>query len=232
MEIDLHNFFKYFDEKNPKHVAAVEQLEVDLGNKLPELLEPNSNWVRIYRSKIEPSIPKILNVPWYPQTDNYILPDSTCNSSACAMCLEFLKPKSLPSGPRGDDAYLRKVLQRGNSTDHAVQTIVLRSYGLNSVFRYDLVFDDLDKQLSKGKPIVIGIVHRGPESAPVGSGHMIVVIGKTSNGDYVCRDPYGSIYDGYTGPSSNGKQVIYKRKMLEKRFTVKHPKDGWGRIFL
>ena len=63
MEIDLHNFFKHFDEKNPKHVAAVEQLEVDLRNKFPELLDDSSNWVRIYRSKIEPSIPKILNVP-------------------------------------------------------------------------------------------------------------------------------------------------------------------------
>jgi hypothetical protein len=27
MQIDLHNFFKHFDEKNPKHIAAVEQLE-------------------------------------------------------------------------------------------------------------------------------------------------------------------------------------------------------------
>ncbi len=30
MKIDLHNFFQYYDPKNPKHVAAVEQLEVDL----------------------------------------------------------------------------------------------------------------------------------------------------------------------------------------------------------
>lgn len=232
MKIDLHNFFKFFDEKNPKHVAAVDQLEKDLLIKSPDLMEDKSNWVRIFRSRMEPVVPQILNVPWYPQTDNYALPDSTCNSSSCAMCLEFLKPKSLPYGPRGDDAYLRKVLAQGNSTDHSVQTKVLQSYGLKSIFRYDLVFDDLDKQLSEGKPIVIGIVHRGPESAPTGSGHMIVVIGKTSSGDYVCRDPYGSIYNGYTGPSSNGRQVIYHRKMLEKRFTVKHPKDGWGRIFL
>jgi hypothetical protein len=28
MKIDLHNFFKYYDEKNPKHVAAIEQLEL------------------------------------------------------------------------------------------------------------------------------------------------------------------------------------------------------------
>jgi hypothetical protein len=28
-KIDLHNFFKHYDENNPKHVAAVEELEKD-----------------------------------------------------------------------------------------------------------------------------------------------------------------------------------------------------------
>jgi hypothetical protein len=23
MQVDLHNFFKFYDEKNPKHVAAI-----------------------------------------------------------------------------------------------------------------------------------------------------------------------------------------------------------------
>ena len=36
MKIDLHNFFKHFDEKNPKHVAAVEKLEKVLEVKAPE----------------------------------------------------------------------------------------------------------------------------------------------------------------------------------------------------
>ena len=30
MKVDLHNFFQYYDPKNPKHVAAVEQFEVDI----------------------------------------------------------------------------------------------------------------------------------------------------------------------------------------------------------
>jgi len=233
MKIDLQNFFKFFDENNPKHRAAVDDLVRVLDQKAPELLEDSANWVRIYRSSNEPSKPSgiLLNVPWFPQTDNYVLPDSTCNSSACAMCLEFLKPGSLPSGPRGDDAYLRKVLALGKSTDHSVQTKVLQSYGVNSVFRYDLSFDDLDRELAAGRPLVLGFLHRGPESAPSGGGHMIVVCGKTDSGDYWVRDPYGSIYDNYTGPVNNGRQVVYTRKTLERRWTVKHPKDGWGRTF-
>jgi hypothetical protein len=188
--------------------------------------------VRIYRTPVEP--PKtevVLNVPWYPQTDNYAMPDTTCNSSSCAMFLEYLKPGSLPPGLKGDDAYLKKVLSIGKSTDHTVQTKALQSYGLNSVFRYDMSFDDLDKQLAAGRPIVIGILHRGPESSPTGTGHIIIVIGKTANGDYVVRDPYGNLYENYVTPVANGKQVIYRRTTLEKRWTVDGPKTGWGRVF-
>ena len=233
MRVDLHNFFQFYDPKNPKHVAAVEQLEVDLVGKSPDLMEDTSNWVKIFRTKVEPPKPSsnVLNLPWFPQTDNYALPDSTCNSSACAMCLEFLKPGSLPAGPKGDDAYLKKVLALGNSTDHGVQTKVLQSYGLSSVFRYNLNFSDLDSELAAGRPVVLGILHRGPESRPTGSGHMITCIGKNDKGDYVCRDPYGSLLDGYSGPVSNGRQVVYSKKMLEKRWTVDGPGSGWGRIF-
>lgn len=233
MEIDLQNFFKFYDEKNPKHRAAVDDLERVLIQKAPELLQDSANWVRIYRTPNTPETPKgkILNVPWYSQVDNYTLPDSTCNSSACAMFLEFLKPGSLPPGPKGDDAYLRKVLALGKSTDHAVQTRVLESYGLKSVFRYDLDFTDLDRELTSGKPVVIGILHRGTESAPRG-GHVIIVIGKTDDGNYVCHDSYGSILSNYTGPVVEGKQVVYSRKMLQRRWTVDGSKTGWGRITL
>ena len=61
---------------------------------------------------------------------------------------------------------------------------------------------------------------------------MVVVIGKTPAGDYIVNDPYGSILSNYTGPVSEGKRVVYSRKMLEKRWTVKHPNDGWGRTFI
>jgi hypothetical protein len=171
MKIELQNFFRYYNHNLPKHRAAVDDLARVLEQKAPELLEDNANWVRIYRAPEETAKPSgiLLNVPWYPQTDNFTLPDSTCNSSACAMCLEFLKPGSLPPGPRGDDAYLRKVLAIGSSTDHGVQTRVLRSYGLESVFRYDMTFADLDRELEAGRPVAIGIRHRGPESAPTGS---------------------------------------------------------------
>ena len=229
MKVDLHNFFAYYDPKNPKHVAAVEQLEVDLASREPDLLEDTSNWVKIYRTKLDPVLPGVLSVPYYPQTDNYRDANRTCNSSSCAMCLEYFKPGTL-QGAKGDDAYIQKVFAIGDSTDHTVQTKVLDSYGVKSHFSYNLGFADLDRELAAGKPVVIGIYHRGTLSAPTG-GHMVVVIGKKGE-DYVVNDPYGSLNDGYTGPVNNGKGAVDKKSDLAYRWLDKgKDKTGWGRIF-
>jgi uncharacterized protein YvpB len=228
MKIDLHNFFKHYDEKNPKHVAAVEQFEKDLESSVKSLLEDDANWVRIFRTKQEQPKSSILDVPYFPQTDNYTDADRTCNSSSCAMCLEYFKPGTL-QGAKGDDAYVRKVFAIGDTTDHLVQTKVLASYGIKSHFSYGLSFADLDRELSAGRPVVIGILHRGSLSAPTG-GHMVVVIGKTPAGDYVVNDPYGSLNDGYTGAVTNGKGAVYKRSELARRWCPGGT-DGWGRIF-
>ena len=59
---------------------------------------------------------------------------------------------------------------------------------------------------------------------------MIVCIGKNKYG-YICHDPYGDLYDGYTGPVSKGKAVVYERNVLEARWTVDGPGTGWGRVF-
>jgi hypothetical protein len=225
MKIDLHNFFKYYDENSPIHVLAVGEFEIALANS--PLIEDTSQWVKTFRTKkqIDSSY---LNVPFYLQTDNYRDADRTCNSSACAMCLEYFKPGTL-KGAKGDDAYVQKVFAIGDTTDHTVQTRVLMGYGINSAFKYNVTFADLDRELFEGRPVVIGILHRGPLSAPTG-GHMVVVIGKTLSGDYVVNDPYGSLNDGYTGSVTNGKGAVYKRSDLVRRWCPKG-NDGWGRIF-
>jgi uncharacterized protein YvpB len=229
MRVDLHNFFKHYDDKNPKHVAAVEQLEVDLASKCEDLIEDSANWVKIFRTKVEPVVPGVLNVPYFPQTDNYRDANRTCNSSSCAMVLEYFKPGTL-KGAKGDDAYVQKVFSLGDSTDHTVQTKVLASYGIKSHFSYNLSFADLDRELAAGRPVVIGILHRGTLSRPTG-GHMVVVIGKKGE-DYVVNDPYGSLNDGYTGAVTNGKGAVYKKSDLNFRWLEGgKDKTGWGRIF-
>lgn len=228
MKIDLHNFFKHYDETNPKHVAAVEEFEKTLEKKAPEEVDDTSNWVRIFRTNPEKPKSNILEVPFFPQTDNYRDANRTCNSSSCAMCLEYFKPGTL-KGPKGDDAYVQKVFSIGDTTDHMVQTRVLESYGIKSHFSYNLTFDGLDRELAAGRPVVIGILHRGSLSSPTG-GHMVVVIGKLPNGNYVVNDPYGSLNDNYTGPVTNGKHAVYTKQDLMRRWCPNR-NDGWGRVF-
>ena len=228
-KIDLHNFFKHFDETNPKHIAAVGELEKTLEKKAPEEMEDTSGWVTTFRSKPEKPKSNILEVPYFPQTDNYRDANRTCNSSACAMVLEYFKPGTL-KGAKGDDAYVQKVFAIGDSTDHSVQTKVLEGYGVKSHFSYNLSYDDVDRERAAGRPVVIGILHRGSLSAPTG-GHMVVVIGKTPSGDYIVNDPYGSLNDGYTSSVTNGKGAIYKKSDLNRRWVPDGPKSGWGRIF-
>ena len=108
----------------------------------------------------------------------------------------------------------------------------MNSYGVKSHFRYNLSFSDIDKSLDAGKPVIIGILHRGSLAKPEG-GHMIVVIGKTPDGKgYYINDPYGSLNDSYTGPVENGKKVIYTKEVLKYRWLTKGTSGtGWGRIF-
>lgn len=170
-----------------------------------------------------------LKVPEWLQTDNYTQPNRTCNATACAMALAYLKPGSIQT----DNEYLHKFLDGGygDSTDHNAHTRLLEDYGLKSKFVRDMSFADLDAELEAGRPVVIGILHRGTEAYPTG-GHMITVRGKLKNGSYIVNDPYGSVYDGYSGPPENGKRAIYRRETLGARWLPEGPNSGWGRVFL
>jgi len=166
----------------------------------------------------------ILPVPFFPQTDNFTQPDRTCNSSSCAMAAKFLG-----ANIAGDNDYLRRVIAIGDTTDHGVQSKVLESLGIKSTWLTDLDFYDLDQELSQGQPVVIGILHRGTEGNPKG-GHIIVVIGKKGD-DYVCHDPYGSLYSQYLSPVEDGKNVVYRKSTLRARWLPEGKNTGWGRIF-
>ena len=224
MTVDLHNFFKYYKEENKQHVAAVQWLEDNLPSSF---LHDDVQWVSIFRKKVAGGISNPLPVPYFPQTDNYTNAERTCNSSSCAMCLEYFKPGTL-QGAKGDDAYVKRVFEIGDTTDHTVQTKVLEGYGIKSRFSQSLTFADLDRELAAGRPVVIGILHRGPLSAPKG-GHMCVVIGKKGE-DYIVNDPYGDLNDGYSSDVYNGKGAVYKKSELKVRWCP-NANDGWGRIF-
>ena len=169
-----------------------------------------------------------LAVPYFNQVDNYTQAQRTCNTSSCAMCLAFLKPGTIS----GDDEYLKKLIAGGygDTTDHGAQGRLLQSYGLKSTWHTNLTFADLEGEIKVGRPVVIGILHRGSLSAPTG-GHMLVVRGINAKGDFIVNDPYGSVNDSYSGPVNNGNGAVYSRAMLLKRWLPDGASSGWGRKF-
>lgn len=165
-----------------------------------------------------------LKVPYYSQRDNVQDWWRTCNTSSCAMVAEYLKPGCIKGS---DDYYLLNYVNKyGDTTDHSAQTAALKALGIDSYFSYQLDYDDLDRELEAGRPVVIGVLHKGPITQPSG-GHMIVVIGKYADG-YIFNDSWGEGFD-YSG--SNGKQVKYPYQSLNARWLMDGANTGWGRIF-
>lgn len=172
----------------------------------------------------------VLPVPCFLQTDNAVQPDRTCNTSSNAMAAKFLGA-SIGS----DDQYFQIVSKYGDSTSMEAQTAALQEIGISSTHSANLDFDDLDRQLAAGKPITISIAHRGSEDAPnLQKWHVICVVGRTPEGDYIVNDPYGSCLDGYTASNGNASKscgIVYPRKTLQARWLPDGAGTGWGRLF-
>jgi len=232
----FRDFIKYYDNQNPKHRAAFDELYSKVDPLDSSLMTDEANWVRIYRTPVDPPSGGnlVLKVPYFSQRDNYRDASRTCFSSSCAMLTEFLKPGTLP-GPQGDDIYLEQVFKRGDSTDAAVQVQTLAYFGVSSKFISTLTFSALDSQLNQGIPMPIGILHHGPSSAPTGGGHWIIVIGKEIDPKapggcwYIVNDPWGEI-DNASGTyiSTDGKGKKYSYNCLKARWTVEGDGSGWG----
>jgi len=167
----------------------------------------------------------VLNVPYFSQRDNKVDPMRTCFSSSCAMLLKYLKPSSITT----DDDYIKVVYAYGDTTDASVQVKALKDFGVSAEFRQNFGWSDIDSQLTRGIPVPIGVLHKGPVSRPTGGGHWIVIIGRNEdNTKYVVNDPFGEM-DLVNGDyvSSNGKQLLYSKKNLGPRFMVEGPGTGW-----
>jgi hypothetical protein len=172
-----------------------------------------------------------LSVPYYSQRDSKTGHSyRMCFSSSCSMLLEYKKPGTL-KGANGDDQYLERVFNYGDTVDALAQVKALRSYGLNVQFRTDLNLEMMDRILEGGNPLPIGILHQGPIASPRGFGHWIIVIGKTSDGKhYWVHDPYGTL-DMKSGQyiSTEGKKIKYSVEGIKARWTV-NGAGGWGMV--
>jgi hypothetical protein len=171
-----------------------------------------------------------LDVRYFSQRDNKVDASRTCFSSSCAMLLNFLRPGTIS----GDDQYITEVYKRGDSTDSSVQVATLAHFGLPVTYHQNGSMEDLKAQLRAGKPVPLGILHKGPASAPSGGGHWICAIGfrddasKPGGGVVICHDPWGEIdHASGTYISTDGEALDYSYNLIKARWTVADPQDGW-----
>jgi len=171
-----------------------------------------------------------LNVPFFSQLDSETDQGyRMCFSSSCAMALDYLLPSVLVG--QKDDDYLRRVEEYGDTTDPYAQVCALESYGVEASFRRNLDLSDIEAQLESGFPIPIGVLHKGPSSAPIGDGHWMTVVGMDD--DYlIVNDPFGEMCteDGYYINNTDGKNLKYPYEHILKRWLVEGESSGWGII--
>jgi len=142
------------------------------------------------------------------------------------MVIEYFDPSLI----RDDDDYLKVVLKHGDTVSQAAQAKALAELGVKGQFKMNGNESSLLKLLDLGIPVPIGILHKGPISNPSGGGHWVTLIGYDEK-YFNVHDPFGCldlINGGYpeAGPN-DGKNALYTRKNLMKRWLIANPSDGW-----
>ena len=172
-----------------------------------------------------------LKVPYFSQRDSAVEGQASrmCFSSSCAMLVATLRPGVL-TGANGDDQYLQRVLQYGDTTNVQAQLQALHSYGITASFRQNCTWSDLEQQIAKGVPVPCGFLHHGPSSKPSGGGHWLIVIGTTPTA-VIVNDPWGEmlVAEG-TYAGNRGVGLAYSRKNWGPRWMVEGPATGWAII--
>ena len=222
---EFRNFFKYYKDEEQQR-RGVEELyrNLDLNSK-----EDDAEWIQLYRAKPEAPPPPsmkdevLLKVPYQSQLDNVSGTGyRECFSSSCAMVAMYY------GKIENDDAYNKVREQFGDSTDAAAQVAALKSLGLEARFITNGTTDAVRKLLSKGQPVPVGWLHKGPSSNPSGGGHWSVVVGYRT-GTWIVNDPNGEAAlagGGYTN-NKDGANQQYSYKNFNPRWIVGGEGDGW-----
>jgi hypothetical protein len=155
-----------------------------------------------------------LTTKYWSQRDNDEQAHRTCNSTTNAMYLDWLLRVTGRPGLTTDQGYVNNVLRVGDTTEHTVQTEVLRDYGFSTKWMTDEDTPFVDALLEAGFPVVVNIKHRGSMSKPTG-GHVILLVGH-SGSSYVAHDPYGTLMSNYT--NHMGKHSTIPEQQFKARW--------------
>jgi hypothetical protein len=228
---EITDFIPFFE--NWRGLPHQRAAAVEFWAAAPQYLKSRSaSWYQTWQQAGKQQQPRTrsnpLEAPYYSQRDSATAQAlRMCFSSSCAMLLETLRPGTL-LGPNGDDTYLGRVLRYGDTIDAAAQLQALAHYGVRARFVQDAGWDVLMRQIDRGVPMPIGVLHHGPATSPTGGGHWLVAIGYDDDG-IIVNDPFGEmnlVAGGYL--NSRGRRLRYSRQNLGRRWMVEGAGTGWA----
>lgn len=173
----------------------------------------------------------IAGFPYFWQCNNASDGWRECQSSSIAMCLKFLGIGNLTD----DQDYIDVVDLYGDTTERQPHYDAMKHLGYTGAkWHTNLNAETIKAEISKGKPVAVGALHKGPVSNPTGGGHFVVLYGYGP--DYwLVMDPYGEadLVNGDFAACSPtaGKAQHYSFKNFNPRLFVSAPNDGWGWTF-
>tara|TARA_R100000951_G_scaffold50954_1_gene43068 strand:- start:845 stop:1549 length:705 start_codon:yes stop_codon:yes gene_type:complete len=222
MVLTLLPFFSHF-RGTPHQLAAIKELE----DALPEeLLRDDAAWFEAWKAS---GIAQQVVVPYFHQLDNKSGQGyRECFSSSAAMVAAFYgKVKT-------DDQYNKIRKKFGNTTSIEAQVSALKSLGLHAEFRQDGNEDLIEAEISAGRPVAVGWLHRGdmsrgepPMCDNYGCGHWSVIVGFDKE-NWIMNDPRGTPFMERGGHSRyGGKNVKVLRQAFQQRWEVEGPGTGW-----
>jgi uncharacterized protein YvpB len=183
-------------------------------------------------AKKQQTIQWIYPAPYFSQKDNVYKPNGTCNVTALAMVLSYWGESS--SQQLEDELYLQ--LQTKEARTYFEQhfpTLKAQGYNPRNVHGmlgwltkqrgYNWKFTEAWNFMLKNKP-------PGPIVASgkfTGSGHIICVVGQTSDADLIVNDPYGNWERGYN-TSFDGHLVIYNKEDMLQTLSPTNQHNKWA----
>lgn len=242
--ISLDQLFRFY-RNLPHQRAAIAELEEDIrANGYAAAMRRNRPWFSAWSQdgkqsdddavapslRVRPTNP-LTGFPYFSQLDN---PGGQgqreCQTSAIAMCLAYLGAGGIES----DGEYRAIVRKFGDTTSQAAHQQALASLGVRARFVMNCSAPQAQAEIRSGLPLCMGILHRGPVSAPTGGGHWVSCYGFDAHA-WVISDPYGEldvVNGGYLRiGGSSGLAQRYSYRNLNPRWLVEGPASGWAWLF-
>ena len=194
----------------------------------------DDHWLGLVATKppyaVKEDLRYLKNFPYFWQQDNNLEGWRQCQTSSIAMCLKYFGIK----GIEDDVKYLHYVEKYGDTTEQSSHRKALEELNVKARFVTNLDPTDVKDQINKGKPVPVGILHKGTPDSPRGGGHYVVITGY-SDSYWLVQDPFGEL-DLISGTwekqfSTSGKNQHYSFKNLNSRLFVGGGASGWGWLF-